>query len=446
MIYDLCIIGGGINGVGVARDAAGRGLNVLLLEKGDLGGCTSSNSSKMIHGGLRYLEFLEFGLVRKSLMEREVLLRIAPQIVSPLRLCIPHRHAVRPAWMVRIGLFIYDYLSRMNVLPKSETITLSHHKYGQALKDKSGVGFAYSDCAVDDARLVILNAMDAKLRGADIRVHTEVTGLHAENNGWRIETPHGNFSARIVVNAAGPYVRTFLDKTHLSVSSTPKLRLVQGSHIIVPKLYDGDYSYLIQCPDKRVVFVWPYQNNFTLVGTTESNFDGDPKDAKITSGEKDYLLSIINHEFEKQTTEDDIISDYCGVRPLFDAAAESDNRKVTRDYKLILDDHHGSKILNIFGGKLTTYRPLSEEVVDMLSPYFQGMTGAWTDKEILPLIDFTFQPDEKTLRHFIRNEWAQEFDDILWRRTKWGLTLSAEQQKNLKDLFERILNEENSIH
>lgn len=442
MIYDVCIIGGGINGVGIARDAAGRGLKVLLLEKGDLASVTSSKSSKMIHGGLRYLEFFEFALVRKSLAERETMMRIASQITRPLRFCIPHRNAVRPAWMVRIGLFIYDHLTRMNLLPKSETVNLARHVFGRPLKQKSGVGFAYSDCWVDDARLVILNAMDAKSRGADIRVQTAVTGLKPHNGNWQIETPHEHFTAKLVINAAGPYARMILEDTGLSTLSTPKLRLVQGSHIIVPKLYDGSHSYLIQCPDMRVVFVWPYQNDFTLVGTTEKDFHGDPKDACITEDEKNYLLGIINREFEKQTAKTDIVSDYCGVRPLFDMGAEADNRKVTRDYKLILDNHNGSNILTVFGGKLTTYRPLAEEVMEQIRPFFTKMGREWTAHAVLPLIDFEFAPDDRTIRHFIRNEWARSAEDVLWRRTKWGLSMNATEQENFKIEFDRILDEE----
>lgn len=442
MIYDLCIIGGGINGTGIARDAAGRGLKVLLLEQGDLGGCTSSNSSKMIHGGLRYLEFYEFGLVRKSLAERETMMRIAPQIVSPLRFCIPHRNAVRPAWMVRAGLFIYDHLTRMNLLPKSETVDLSKHKYGQALKIKSGLGFAYSDCRVDDARLVVLNAMDAKFHGAKIRVQIPVTKLTAENGVWNIETPKEKFQASMVINATGPYAHHFLEANGLVQSETPHLRLVQGSHIVVPKLYDGDHSYMIQCADKRVVFVWPYEKDFTLVGTTETAYNGDPKDAKITDGEIEYLCGVVNNEFEKQITKDDIVWSYSGVRPLFDTGVETDNRKVTRDYKLIVDDHHGSKILTVFGGKLTTYRPLAEEVVNMLTPYFPQMKGAWTADKELPTIDFKFEFNDKTFHYFIAREWARSIDDVLWRRTKWGVHLSPENQNILKQNFDRLLAEE----
>lgn len=438
MIYDICIIGGGINGAGIARDAAGRGLKTLLLEKGDLASATSSNSSKMIHGGLRYLEFYEFGLVRKSLAERETLMRIAPQIVSPLRLCIPHRNAVRPAWMVRTGLFIYDHLTCMNVLPKSEMINLKSHVFGEALKNRDGIGFAYSDCYVDDARLVVLNAMDAYLHGADIRTQTEVTRITPKDGMWNVHTPQQSFTARVVVNAAGPYVRSLLEQNNLTDATTPKLRLVQGSHIVVPKLYEGDQSYLIQCPDKRVVFVWPYENNFTLVGTTETAISGNPANAKITDAETEYLMGIVNAEFKKSISKSDIVWSYSGVRPLFEADEGEDNRKATRDYKLILDTHSSAPILNVFGGKLTTYRPLSEEVIDMLRPLFPNMGGAWTADAVLPFIDFEFVPDDKTITHFIRNEWATCADDVLWRRTKWGLHMRSEQCATFKAQFDRI--------
>lgn len=442
MIYDLCIIGGGINGAGIARDAAGRGLSVLLLEKGDLAEATSSKSSKMIHGGLRYLEFFEFGLVRKSLAERETLLRIAPQIVSPLRLCIPHRNAVRPAALVRMGLFLYDHLTRMNRLPTSETVSLKTHPFGAPLKDRSGVGFAYSDCWVDDARLVVLNAMDAAAHGADIRVRCAAKSVVPVNGHWRIHTDQGNFESRIIVNAAGPYAASFLQDQNLVRPTTPALRLVQGSHIVIPKLYEGDHAYLIQCPDRRVVFVFPYEGEFTLVGTTETAYHGDPKDAHITEGEMAYLCDVVTREFAKPVTAQDVIWSYSGVRPLFDDKQESDARTVTRDYKLVMDDHQGAKILTVFGGKLTTYRPLAEDVMECLRPVFSDMGAdmgpAWTAEAVMPLIDFKFQPDEKTIRHFIRNEWAQDVTDVLWRRTKWGLHMNAADQADLKTMFDRV--------
>lgn len=440
MIYDLCIIGGGINGAGIARDAAGRGLKVLLLEKGDLASATSSSSSKMIHGGLRYLEFLEISLVRKSLAERETLMRIAPQIVRPLRLCIPHKNQVRPAWMVRMGLFLYDHLTRLNLLPKSETIHLSNHRFGQPLKEAGEVGFVYSDCWVDDARLVVLNAMDAKLRGADILTYCAVTGVRPQNGIWQIVTEKGDFAAKIVVNATGPYAREFLGANGLVTGETPGLRLVQGSHIVVPKLYDGDQAYLIQCPDQRVVFVFPYETDFTLIGTTETEISGSPEGAHLTDEEARYLLTVVNREFKREVplAPSDIIWSYSGVRPLFDKDKGADARSVTRDYRLVVDEHQGSAILNVFGGKITTYRPLAEEVMEMLHPYFPDMTGDWTATSPLPFIDFSFAPDDTSLRYFMAEEWAQTLDDILWRRTKWGLHLSEDERNQLGTLFDRL--------
>jgi glycerol-3-phosphate dehydrogenase len=442
MTYDICIIGGGINGVGIARDAAGRGLKVLLLEQGDLGGRTSSNSSKMIHGGLRYLEFYEFGLVRKALAERQILMSIAPQIVSPLRFCIPHRDKVRPAWLIRLGLFIYDHLSVLNKLPPAETINLENHPYSEPLSIRSGKGFCYSDCWVDDARLVILNAIDGRNHGADIYVRTKVDRVEAGNSLWSVYTDKQKFQARCLVNAAGPYARQILDTSRLVQPSTPSLKLVQGSHIIVPRLYEGNHAYLLQGQDRRVVFVWPYLGRFSLVGTTETVFHGDPKDASLTNNERDYLLNIINSQFTKKTEVSDIVSHYSGVRPLFDDGAEKDMRKVTRDYKLSLDSHDGAPILNIFGGKLTTYRTLAEEAVTLLQSVFPGMGGTWTSHQKLPNIDFPFEPNEATLRYFISEEWAREFEDVLWRRTKWGLTLDKEKIIQLEEVFNRILREE----
>jgi glycerol-3-phosphate dehydrogenase len=441
MIYDLCVIGGGINGAGIARDAAGRGLRVLLLEAGDLAQGTSSSSSKMIHGGLRYLEFFEFGLVRKSLAERETLLRVAPQIIHPLRLCIPHRHSVRPAWMVRAGLFIYDHLTRMNVLPKSETLNLAHHDFGKPLQHKTGIGFAYSDCWVDDSRLVVLNAMDAKLHGADIYVQTPVTKMTPWNGIWDIETPAGLFQARIMINATGPHVRHILEQNNLVHHQTPKLRLVQGSHIVVPKLYDGDQAYMIQCPDKRVVFVFPYEGQFSLIGTTETVLPDSTSHPQITDEEKDYLCAVVQREFEKKITKSDIIWSYSGVRPLFDAGDEADARKVTRDYKLELDDWSGSKILNVFGGKITTYRPLAEEAMEILRPYFPDMGKCWTGEAPLPMVSLEFKPDEKTVSHFITHEFARHLDDIIWRRTKWGLHMTEKQIAELACLLDKKLKE-----
>lgn len=443
MIYDLCIIGGGINGVGIARDAAGRALKVLLLEKGDLAGATSSASSKMIHGGLRYLEFLEFGLVRKSLAEREVMLRIAPQIVHPIRLCIPQNFTTRPAWMVRLGLFIYDHLWSGRTLPSSTYIHLHHHPYGRVLKKGKNAGFAYSDCWVDDARLVVLNAMDAVALGADIRTYTPCSGLCVENGQWQIETPAEKFVAKVVVNATGPYAQSFLENMGLMTADSPHLRLVQGSHLIVPKMYDGDQAYLLQQPDGRVVFVWPYERNFTMVGTTETPFQGDPRDAKLTDFEQDYLLSCLTDFFEKTPQRKDVIWSFSGVRPLFDDN-NSDAKKVTRDYRFHRDTAQGATVLSVFGGKLTTYRPLAEEALVYLKADFSNLANAWTSKKALPIVSREMRQKplgspEDIIAYFIKHEFAKTADDILWRRTKWGLHMSKDERAEFTKCFDLVL-------
>lgn len=439
MDYDLCIIGGGINGTGIARDAAGRGLNVLLLESGDLGCATSSASSKMIHGGLRYLEFYEFGLVRKSLAEREVMLHIAPQIVKPLRLCIPQTPQSRPAWMVRLGLFIYDHLWIRQTLPKSEGIKLAKHKFGALLKNANVDGFVYSDCWVNDARLVVLNAMDAHARGADILTYTPCTGLRAEGGVWHINTPNGEYKARSVINATGPYAQKFLEKMGLVTPATPHLRLVQGSHIIVPQMYQGDHAYLLQQPDGRVVFVFPYEGNYTLIGTTETPLAGDIDKVTITDVERDYLLKAANSYFAKQLNQSDILSSFSGVRPLFDDA-QSDARKVTRDYRFFRQEADGAPLLSVFGGKLTTYRVLAEEALEHLADKLEMPTAGWTHESPLPTcpIDIDVYPSPigaDVIKYFIEAEFAKTAEDILWRRTKWGMHLSPQDLADFYEVF-----------
>lgn len=446
MIYDICIIGGGINGAGIARDAAGRGLKVLLLEQGDLASATSSSSSKMIHGGLRYLEFFEFGLVRKSLAEREVLMNLAPQFVWPLKMCIPHRNTVRPAWMVRLGLFLYDRLWPRRFLEASGKIDLATHDFGKPLEDRNGAGFTYADCWVDDARLVLLNAMDARNRGADIRTYIKCTGLKAEKGKWiitahnRVSDEDEMFEAKTVVNATGPYARKFLEDMDLSTPETPKLRLVQGSHIVVPRLYSGSQAYLLQQPDKRVVFVFPYEDVYSLVGTTETPFEGNPSQARITKEEKKYLCDAVNQTFKRKITPKHIIWHFSGVRPLFDDNAGKDSRKVTRDYRLYTDQTKGPMLLTVFGGKLTTYRPLAEEVLNLhLKKIFPVMKGNWTANSKLPTIHMKQNSSqEDLLRYFKNEEWAVTLNDILWRRTKWGLHLLPEQKKSLQESFDKI--------
>lgn len=442
MDYDLCIIGGGINGAGIARDAAGRGLNVLLLEAGDLGCATSSASSKMIHGGLRYLEFYEFGLVRKSLAEREVMLHIAPQIVKPLRLCIPQTAQSRPAWMVRLGLFIYDHLWLKQTLPKSEAINLATHKFGMPLINQNVAGFAYSDCWVDDARLVVLNAMDAHRRGADILTYTPCTGLRPEGGVWHVNTPNGEYRARSIINATGPYAQKFLGQMGLMTPSTPHLRLVQGSHIIVPQLYQGDHAYLLQQPDGRVVFTFPYEGHYTLIGTTETPVDGDIANVAITPAETDYLLGAANLYFSRKLKQSDVMRSFCGVRPLFDDA-EADARKVTRDYRFFRQEIDGAPMLSVFGGKLTTYRVLAGEALAHLSDKLDMPSAGWTHESPLPtcpidVANYPSQIDEDLIKYFIEIEFAKTVDDILWRRTKWGMHLSPQDLADFYKAFHEV--------
>ncbi len=445
--YDICIIGGGINGAGIARDAAGRGLKVLLVDQGDFAGCTSSASSKMIHGGLRYLEFYDFGLVRKSLAEREVMLKIAPQIVHPMEFCIPHQNAVRPAWMVRIGLFIYDHLWPRKKLPASSMINLKTHKFGKPLGKNIDKGFTYADCWVDDARLVILNLKSAELKGATVKNYTRCTDLTRSGQSWTIslkdmKSGHDDkVSAKVVINATGPYVHEFLKTTNHLMNDTPTLRLVQGSHIVVPKLYDGDHSYLLQLPDKRVIFVFPY-GGYTMCGTTETDFSGDPIEASATQSEKSYLCKALNAHFEKQTNPDDIVWSFSGVRPLFEDH-ETDVRTISRDYRFYQDRRKdGALLLSIFGGKITTYRTLAEEVMEILRNDFPQLRGKWTDQKELPYCPIkliTDSPDEKDIKYFIREEWVREVDDLIWRRTKWGLHLPKDKLEQVKKMTQSLL-------
>ncbi|MDY0030269.1 MAG: glycerol-3-phosphate dehydrogenase [Pseudobdellovibrionaceae bacterium] len=450
--YDICIVGGGINGAGIARDAAGRGLKVLLVDQGDFASCTSSASSKMIHGGLRYLEFYDFGLVRKSLAEREVILAIAPQIVQPMEFCIPHQNAVRPVWMVRIGLFIYDHLWPRKQLRSSSLINLKYHKYGQPLKKGICRGFTYSDCWVDDARLVILNLKSAELNGATVKNYTRCTNLTRNGRGWDISLKDmktnrdDNVFAKVVINATGPYVHEFLKTTNHLMNDTPTLRLVQGSHIVVPKLYDGDHSYLLQMTDKRVIFVFPY-GKYTMCGTTETDFNGDPVEATATQSEKSYLCKALNDYFEKQTSPQDIVWSFSGVRPLFEDH-ETDVRTISRDYRFYQDrKHDGALLLSIFGGKITTYRTLAEEALELLEKDFPQMKGKWTSQKTLPDCPVNLQtvsPDKGDIEYFIHEEWAKDIDDIIWRRTKWGVHLSKDRLERVREMALSLLEKEDT--
>lgn len=484
--YDLVVIGGGINGTGIARDATGRGLSVLLAEQGDLAGATSSASTKLIHGGLRYLEFGEFDLVRHALQEREILLNLAPHIVSPLEFILPHEKGLRPRWMIRLGLFLYDHLSRRDRLPSSKALDLR----GGPLTAQYSKGFSYADCWVDDARLVVLNAMDAAARGATIMTRTKCTGLVAEEKGasWTVYLKgHDPVSAKMVVNAAGPWVREVLDASKLADKSVPGIRLVKGSHIILPRLFEGDKAYILQQSDKRIIFAIPYEHDFTLIGTTEVEHKIDPAHPAIEQQEIDYLCAAINRSFSKKIKKEDIVWTYSGVRPLLDDG-EANATSATRDYRLILDQSFGPKILSVFGGKITTYRHLAEEALDLLHG-----GKHWTAETPLPggdidslefdifakrqvkhyhtfpaaLIrryaraygtrmeriigkaktpkdlgrDFGGGLYEAEVRYLIDHEWARSAEDILWRRSKLGLHVSSETAAALEQALPELLKE-----
>jgi len=476
---DLLIVGGGINGAGIARDAVGRGLSVMLCEQGDLAGYTSSASTKLIHGGLRYLEYYEFRLVREALFERERLLEAAPHIIWPLRFILPHEKGIRPAWFVRLGLFLYDHLAPRKKLPGTETINLTSHPAGKALKPGLDTAFVYSDCWVEDSRMVALNALDAAERGADIRVRTKLVSARRDGDGWLATLQDVNkgktteIRARVLVNAGGPFVADVLN-SKLGLNTQKNVRLVKGSHIVVPKLFDGDQAFILQNKDKRIVFAIPYQGRFTLVGTTDIPVESVP-DQKVTisDSEVEYLCDSINHIFKHQITPKDVVWSYSGVRPLFDDGSPSASA-VTRDYVFDLDAPGGkAPVLSIFGGKITTFRKLSEHALDELKPFFPDMKPSWTETAKLPGGDmpdadfdrffgtvkarWPFLPEPLAFRlsraygtrieellgkaasmadmgedfgggltgaevdYLARWEWAQTAEDILWRRSKLGL-------------------------
>jgi len=481
MTFDLLVVGGGINGVGIARDAAGRGLKVLLCEQGDLAAATSSASSKMIHGGLRYLEHFEFRLVRESLAEREVLLRIAPHLVRPTRFVLPHAPGLRPRWMVRAGLFLYDRLGGGRTLPGSEAIDLRTEPRGRPLAGAARHGFVYSDCRVDDARLTVLTARDAAERGAEIMTRTGMVEAQREGTSWRaqLRTAGGEqreIAARVLVNAAGPWVADVLRRAGLA--GRAGLRLVKGSHIVVPRLYDGEHAYLLQNDDRRVAFVIPFERDFTLIGTTELPFDGDPVTAQITPGEIAYLCSAVGRWFARPPHPDAVVWSFAGVRPLHDDRARNASA-VTRDYAFDLDTA-GAPALSIFGGKLTTYRRLAEHALDRLRPHLPGTGPAWTAGSVLPggeglssggmaaLIaelgreypsldaerlarsygsdarrlladgpgrEFGAGLSEAELAWLVAREWARTADDVLWRRTKLGLQATPAMRRAIDDFL-----------
>ncbi len=384
--YDLVVIGGGINGIGIANDAAGRGLSVFVCEKDDLASHTSSASSKLIHGGLRYLEHKEFRLVREALAEREVLLNKAPHIIRPLRFIMPHRPHLRPAWLIRTGLFFYDHLGKREKLAGSNLVTFDG--LDSPLHPDIQRGFEYSDCVADDARLVVLNAIQAREHGAKIMTQTQCISAVQIEGLWHVtlENEHGIFQvkAKVLVNAAGPWVAQFIRK-NLNLKSPYGIRLIQGSHIIVPKLYEGEKAFILQNDDQRIVFTIPYSQRFTLIGTTDWEYTGDPNHVEISAEERAYLLDVCNDHFKQQLTEADIVSTFSGVRPLCDD--ESDNPSaVTRDYTLALsaESTAHAPLLSVFGGKLTTYRKLAEAAMDQLKPFFNSMKKEWTATALLP--------------------------------------------------------------
>ena len=480
--FDLLVVGGGINGVGIARDAAGRGLSTLLVEMDDLASATSQWSTKLIHGGLRYLEHYEFRLVAESLAEREVLLAQAPHLIEPLSFVLPHEPHLRPAWMIRAGLFLYDRIGGRMTLPRSFAVDLSGSRWGAGLKRRFRRGFVYADARVDDARLVVLTAVAARDRGAEIRTRTRLDGATREGDVWRARLSGASggveeVRAKAIVNVAGPWVAKVL----ASVSSAPteaSVRHVKGSHIVVPRVHAEEHAYILQNADKRIVFVIPFHGRYSLIGTTDVPVT-DYEHPEITQSETDYLLALANDYLERPLARGDVVWTFSGVRPLYDDG-KSDPSSITRDYVLKLDAGAGGAeppVLSIYGGKLTTYRKLAEAALAALKPHFPAMRGAWTERDTLPggdlpgrdrvawaaelgrrypglpqaLVealarrhgtratgvlgdakspadlgrDFGNGLTEREVDWFVREEWARSADDVLWRRTKAGIGMDA---------------------
>jgi glycerol-3-phosphate dehydrogenase len=414
MDCDLLIVGGGVNGCGIARDAAGRGLTVLLVEQDDLAGHTSSASTKLIHGGLRYLEYYEFRLVREALIEREKLLGIAPHIIWPLRFVMPMPPTGRPGWMIRLGLFLYDHLGGRGSLPGSEGVSLKG-PLGAGIKPGLSRGFAYSDCWVQDSRLVVLNALDARERGADIRTRTRFLGAARDGEGWAATLADAGgehrVRARAIVNAAGPWVDHVVGAARGAHPERPP-RLVKGSHIIVPRLFVGEHAYILQNPDKRIVFAIPYERDFTLIGTTDVAWYDDPAMPVISAEETAYLCESVSRYFETPVRPQDVVHSYAGVRPLFDDGSASASA-VTRDYVLKLGEEEGPQIVSVFGGKITTYRRLAEHALEKLAPFLPKMDAPWTDSVPLPGGDIG---DFEAFLADVRRRWS-----FLSERTAWRL-------------------------
>ncbi len=495
---DVLVIGGGINGVGIARDLSGRGLAVMLCEKDDLAGATSSASTKLIHGGLRYLEYWKFGLVRRALIEREVLLRSAPHLVWPVTFVLPHHKALRPRWLIRLGLFIYDHLGGRRSLPASRGLSFAGTKTGQPLKPDFRYGFSYADCWVDDARLVVVNALDAYEKGAQVLTRTECVKLerHPDDEGW-IATLHDHITGsntrvhvQLVVNAAGPWVNNVLSLAAEGLEKF-KVRWVKGSHIIVPKLYQGDQAYILQQADKRIVFAIPYEKKYTLVGTTEIDYHGDLDEVRINMEEVEYLCDAVNGYFRRQTKPEDVEWTYSGVRPLHEEPDAPSAGAATREYLLDVENYQGGKILSVYGGKITTFRKLSEEAGEKVVELLGRGKGSWTAAAPLPggegaaanfemfyktlKREFNWLPEvlahryaraygtrcreflrgfkrmadlgenlgdniyEVEIAYLINIEWALTADDILWRRSKLGLHISDETLQNVRRVVKSIL-------
>ncbi|MEL0607989.1 glycerol-3-phosphate dehydrogenase [Vibrio echinoideorum] len=492
---DLIVIGGGINGAGIAADAAGRGLNVGLYEANDFASATSSASSKLIHGGLRYLEHYEFRLVSEALAEREVLLRKAPHVAQPMRFRLPHRPFLRPAWMIRCGLFLYDNLGKRTTLPGSKTVNLA--KSG-LLKPEMKTGFEYSDCWVDDARMVLLNVLAAKENNAEVRNYCRVEKAHREGGVWHVTildvmtNQRFERKAKALVNAAGPWVKQFFDDG-LEQASPRNIRLIKGSHIVVPRIHDEPQAYILQNKDNRIVFMIPYLDKFSIIGTTDLEYKGDPRNVAIDDVEVDYLIDIVNQHFVKQLGREDVVWTYSGVRPLCDDESDSP-QAITRDYTLELDaELDQAPLLSIFGGKLTTYRKLGEAALKKLEPHLTNMGAPWTANNTLPGGNFscsreqlakmihtkypwasealllryvtqfgtytwkllegaTSEADLGTqlsseahgvyqveIDYLINEEMAMTDEDILWRRTKLGLYMSESEQQAVTDYLKEKL-------
>jgi glycerol-3-phosphate dehydrogenase len=489
-LFDIAVIGGGVNGCGVAREAQGRGASVILLEQGDLAGATSSASTKLVHGGLRYLEHYEFRLVREALMEREVLWAMAPHIIWPLRFVLPHHKGLRPAWLLRLGLFLYDHLGGRKLLPATRTLNLRTDAAGKGLASGYSLGFEYSDAWVEDSRLVVLNAMDARARGAVIRTRTRVTSLERKDDRWVISTVNASgttstVQAKILINTAGPWVGQVLAMT--GSNSPSKARLVKGSHIVVPRLFQHDRAYIFQNGDGRIVFAIPYERDFTLIGTTDSDYQGDPAAVAASPEEVSYLCAAVSEYLATPVTPDQVVWTYAGVRPLLDDGSGRPE-EATRDYVLELDQH-GAPVVSVFGGKITTYRRLAEAVIHKLSglstiadkpswsgaaplpggdfapsgfeALVQSMSHAnpWVEPGLLRRLlraygtrtrrilegchsmadlgqDFGAGLTEREVAYLRREEWAVSADDIVWRRSKLGLRLSPEQKARLSAWLE----------